>query len=87
MFKKIVKTMIVTDDSRKSATSVVGRGVVGGILTTAVGLGPVGLLAAASAKNKKTATFVIEYSDGTRETKTVKTKSSEFKKLAKFLEM
>lgn len=82
MFKKIVKTMIVTDDSRKSLTSVVGRGAVGGIL-----LGPVGLLAAASAKNKKTTTFVIEYSDGTRETKTVKTNSSEFKKLAKYLEM
>ncbi len=82
MAKQIVKTMIVADDSRKSITSAVTRGAVGGFL-----IGPVGLLAAASAKNKKTTTFVIEYSDGSRETKTVKTNSSEFKKLAKYIAM
>lgn len=80
MFKKIVKTAIVGEDSRKGAMSTVTRGAVGAAL-----LGPVGLVAAATGKNKKTTTFVIEYSDGSRDTKTVKTNSSEYKKLVKYL--
>ena len=80
--KKIVKTMIVAEDSRKSVTSAVARGAVGSILVPGVGV-----LAGLSAKNKKTTTFLIEYSDGSRETKTVKTNSSEFKQYCKYIQM
>jgi len=78
--KRISKTAIVGDDSRKSLSSTMVRGAVGAAL-----LGPVGLLAGATGKNKKTTTFLIEYSDGSRETKTVKTNSSEFKNYCKYL--
>lgn len=80
--KKIVKTMIISDDSRKSAVSIITRGAVGSCF-----LGPVGLLAGASAKNKKTTTFLIEYSDGSRQTKTVKTNGADFKHYCKYIEM
>ena len=60
MAKNIVKTMIVGADSKKSAGSSIGRGLVGGAL-----LGPVGLLGGAlSGKNKKSTTFLIEYDEG-----------------------
>ncbi|MFJ3386337.1 MULTISPECIES: hypothetical protein [unclassified Lysinibacillus] len=52
---------LVTEEHRKSAVSGVGRGLVGGAL-----LGPVGLLAGLSAKNKGTHTLVIEFEDGKR---------------------
>ncbi|WP_312281838.1 hypothetical protein [Oscillibacter sp.] len=80
--KKIVKTAIVSEDSRKSAASAVARGAVGAALIPGVGI-----LAGLSAKNKKTTTFVIEYSNGSRTTKTVKTNSSEFKQYCKYLQM
>lgn len=80
--KKIIKTAIVSEDSRKSAVSAVTRGAVGAALT-----GGIGVLAGLSAKNKKTTTFLIEYSDGSRATKTVKTNSSEFKQYCKYLQM
>lgn len=81
--KKIEKTAIISDDSKKSLGSGIIRGGVGTVL-----LGPVGLVAGAmSAKNKKTTTFLICYSDGTKETKTVKTNSSEFKNYAKYLDI
>ncbi len=50
---------VVTEESRKSAVSGVARGLVGGAL-----LGPVGLLAGISAKNKGTITLVIQFKDG-----------------------
>lgn len=85
--KTIKKTIIVgnTTDSRKKVGSSVMRGMVGGAL-----LGPAGLIGGAvSGKNKTTTqtTFVIEYNDGHRETKTVDNNSKEFHKLCNYLEM
>ena len=50
---------IVNEESRKSASSAVGRGLVGGLL-----LGSVGLLAGLSAKNKGIHTLAIQFKDG-----------------------
>ena len=50
---------LVTEEMRKSATSGVARGAVGAVL-----LGPVGLLAGLSAKNKGTYTLVVTWRDG-----------------------
>lgn len=52
---------LITEEHRKSAISGVSRGLVGGAL-----LGPVGLLAGLSAKNKSTHTLAIEFTDGKR---------------------
>ncbi len=84
---KIVKTMIVnsSQDSRKKASSSIARGAIGGAV-----LGPAGLVGGAlSGKNKvtNTVTFLVEYGDGHRETKTVQTDTREFEKLCKYLEM
>lgn len=80
-FKTISKTQIIDSDSRKSATSAIARGAVGGIL-----LGPIGLLGAASAKNKKTTTFLVFYSDDSRKTFTVKNNSFQYKEFIRYLE-
>lgn len=51
---------VITDDHRKSATSGVARGLVGGAL-----LGPVGMLAGGlSAKNKGIYQIAIQFKDG-----------------------
>lgn len=51
---------LITDEHRKSATSGVARGIVGGVL-----LGPVGMLAGGlSAKNKGIYQIAIEFKDG-----------------------
>ena len=50
---------VIDQDSRKSATSAVGRAFVGGVI-----LGPVGWLAGLSAKNKSSHTLAIEFKDG-----------------------
>lgn len=50
---------LITEEHRKSAISGVSRGLVGGVL-----LGPVGLLAGLSAKNKGTHFVAIEFKDG-----------------------
>ncbi|WP_042472788.1 hypothetical protein [Bacillus ndiopicus] len=50
---------LITEEHRKSAVSGVSRGLVGGVL-----LGPVGLLAGLSAKNKGTHTIAVEFKDG-----------------------
>ena len=72
--KTIKKVIIVSNDSRKKATSSAIRGVVGGSI-----LGPAGLIAGAvSGKNKNSTTFLIEYKTGKKETKTVKNDSIEF---------
>lgn len=79
---KIVKTTIVDNDSRKSATSGIARGLVGGVLLG--GIGAIGGLA--SAKNKKETTFLVEYANGKRKVQKVKTGSSEYKRLVKHLD-
>lgn len=81
--KRIVKTMIVGENSRRSAKSGVVRGAVGGAL-----LGPLGMLAGVgSAKRKGKTTFLVQYSDGTRNTVTVKTGGVLFKSYVQYLEM
>lgn len=50
---------VITEDVRKSASSGIARGAVGAAL-----LGPVGLLAGLSAKNKSTVTIAIRFKDG-----------------------
>ncbi|MEK4247572.1 hypothetical protein MKZ20_20040 [Psychrobacillus sp. FSL K6-2684] len=49
---------VITEESRKSAASAVGRAFVGGVI-----LGPVGWLAGLSAKNKGTHTIALEFMD------------------------
>lgn len=53
---------LVTEESRKSATSGILRGAAGAAL-----LGPVGLLAGVSAKNKNKFTVAIEYHNGDKD--------------------
>lgn len=50
---------VITEESRKSAASGIARGAIGAAL-----LGPVGLLAGLSAKNKGTHTIAIKFKDG-----------------------
>ena len=79
--KAIQKTVIVNSDSRKSATSGIARGMLGGFV-----LGPIGALGGVlSAKNKQTTTFLIIYKDGTQETRTVKVDGLEFNEYVKYL--
>ncbi len=52
---------LVTEEKRKSASSAVTRGLVGGAL-----LGPVGLLAGLSAKSKGSYQIIINFKDGKR---------------------
>ena len=73
MFNKKIKSVEIlnsSSDTRKSASSSLVRGAVGGAL-----LGPAGLLAGGlSGKNKTKhmTTFLIKYDDGTQITQTVK---------------
>ena len=77
----IVRTSIIGNDSRKSATSSVIRGSVGGVL-----LGPIGLVGGLlSGKNRNKTTFLIYYSDGSKKTLTVKTGGVLFNQLIKFM--
>ena len=76
--KKIVSVELIgsSTDTRKSASSSLIRGAVGGAL-----LGPAGLLAGGlSGKNKNInqTTFLITYDDGTSMTRTVKNNGIEF---------
>lgn len=81
--KTIKKTIIVSADSKKKIGSAIARGAIGGTI-----LGPVGFVGGAiSGKNKNSTTFLIEYTNGERETKIVENNSPEFEKLCKFLEM
>lgn len=50
---------VITEDTRKSAASGVARGAIGAAL-----LGPVGMLAGLSAKNKSIVTIAIRFKDG-----------------------
>lgn len=79
--KGIKRTIIVSQSSRKKASSIIGRGLIGGAI-----LGPVGLLAGASAKSKETTTFQVIYNSGKQETVTVKNGSWLFKEYCKYLD-
>ena len=85
----IVHTFIVTEDTRRSASSTLLRGAVGGVLgVVSPGLGLVGAAAGVmSGKNKHTTTFVIEYSDGHRVTEAVKNNSAEYKLYCTYLDL
>ena len=76
----ICKVIIIGSDSHKKATSAVGRAFVGSLL-----LGPIGLLAGTTAKNKSTTTFQVIYNNGKKEIITVKTGSWFYKKLCQYL--
>ncbi len=76
----ICKVIIIGSDSHKKATSAVGRAFVGSLL-----LGPIGLLAGTTAKNKSKTTFQVIYNNGKKEIITVKTGSWFYKKLCQYL--
>lgn len=57
----VVNYEVMNTDSRKSATSAVGRGLIGNFL-----VGPIGTVAALSAKNKNTYIVAVEFKDGKR---------------------
>ena len=78
--KAIVKTIIVSQSSRKKATSTVARGLVGHAI-----MGPIGLLAGASGKTKEETTFQVIYANGRQETVTVPNNSYKFKEYCKYL--
>lgn len=83
--KKIKQVMILNtvNDSRKSFGSSVAKGVVGDLA-----FGPVGAISGAiSGKNKisSTTTFLIEYMNGSKVTKTVDNNSKEYKELCKYI--
>lgn len=78
-----MKTYIVSQDTKKSASSSIGRGIVGGIL-----LGPIGALGGAlSGKNKTRTTFLIVNDDGTRRTEEVENGSALYDLYIKHLEV
>ena len=83
--KKIVSTEIMDShiDSRKSVSSSLIRGTIGGTL-----LGPAGLLAGGlSGKNKNSqmVTFLVKYSDGSSDIQTAKKGSLTYNTYIQFL--
>ena len=78
-----MKTYIINQDTKKSASSTIGRGIVGGLL-----LGPIGALGGAlSGKNKTKTTFLIVNDDGTRRTEEVENGSAMYNLYIKYLEV
>ncbi len=73
--------LIANSTSRTKAGSAIARGVVGGAL-----LGPVGLLAAASAKKNGYLDLIIHYKSGRVATRRVKVNSSEYRSLAPYIQ-
>lgn len=85
--RAILKTKIIDTftDSRASTGSAVGRAIVGNLLA-----GPVGAVVGAStAKDKITreTMFMVFYTDGTREHKTVRNGSRQYEEYMKYLEL
>ena len=79
--KEIDYTILVSSDSKKSVTSSIVRGTVGGVI-----LGPVGMVSGAiSGKNKTKTTFSVVYKNGEREVITVDNDSKEFHEYANHL--
>lgn len=80
--KYIVKTQIIGNNTRKSMSSSITRGAIGGAI-----LGPVGMLGGAlSGKNKQKTRFLIYYSDNTKETMEVQNDGIVYNNLIKYLE-
>lgn len=83
--KKIKQVMVLNtvNDSKKSFSSSVVRGAVGNFA-----LGPIGAIGGAiSGKNKiaSKTTFLVEYTNGSKVTKTVDNNSKEYKELCKYI--
>lgn len=72
--------LIANSTSRTKAGSAIARGVVGGVL-----LGPVGLLAAASAKKSGYPDLIVHYKSGRVATRRVKVNSAEYRSLARYI--
>lgn len=82
IFKTIEKTRIIDTDSRKSLSSSIIKGSVAGWI-----LGPIGLLGGSlSAKNRKSTTFLIFFTDGSRKTVTVRNNGFDYKRYIRYLE-
>ena len=80
--RRVVSTVLISTDNKKSAVGAAGRAVVGGAL-----LGPVGAIAgAASGKSKAAkATFSVKYASGRTATETVDIGSRRFNELSALL--
>lgn len=78
--KDIDFTMLVSADSRKKVGSTIGRAAVGAAL-----LGPIGLLAGATGKSKRTTTFIVRTKDGNTKNVIVYTDSLAFEELCKYM--
>lgn len=77
---ELVKTVIVGNEFRRSASSSVIRGAIGSVI------GPIGLVGGLlSGKNRNKTTFLLIYNNGKKETRTVETNGKEFKYLVKYL--
>lgn len=82
ILKTIEKTRIIDTDSRKSFSSSIIKSSIGGWF-----FGPVGFLGGSlSAKNRKSTTFLIFYTDGSRKTVTVRNNSFDYKRYIRYLE-
>ena len=77
---KVDYVLIAHSSERTKAGSAITRGVVGNAL-----LGPVGLLAAASAKKNGFLDLIIHYKNGHVATKRVKVNSAEYKEFARYI--
>jgi hypothetical protein len=79
---EITKVLIVGNDSRKSASSSIIRGAIGGTM-----LGPIGLFGGLiSGKNRNKTTFLIFFSNGAKKTVTCKTNGLEFNFYIKYVQ-
>lgn len=85
--KTIKQVMIIGNntDSRKKVGSTIIRGAIGNAVLGTTGL--VGGVLSGKNKVSNKTTFLIEYEDGHRETKTVDNNSAEFNKLCNYLKM
>lgn len=72
--------LIANSSSRAKAGSAIARGAVGGLL-----LGPIGLLAAGSAKRKSYLDLIVHYKSGRVSTQRVKVNSLEYHNLARYI--
>lgn len=79
---EITKVLIVGNDSRKSASSSIIRGAIGGTI-----LGPIGLFGGLiSGKNRNKTTFLVFFDNGTKKTVTCKTNGLEFNFYIKYVQ-
>lgn len=78
---KIAKTTLVATDTSKKVGSTIGRAIAGSFL-----LGPAGIAAGLTGKNKQEATFVVKYDDGHKEMETVEVGSEKFNEYCMYLD-